>query len=148
KADLLLAKEQFELRNLDGSFLNWTTDELPFADDSFDLIYSTSVLSQTNAPSALMEEISRILRPGGQLALLAARRNSIQYWGVYFFRHGLVNGLLTQFSMAEILSRSSKTTPYTKEQLCDLAASFGDFRLKKLKGDILILAGTAKVADA
>jgi SAM-dependent methyltransferase len=38
---------------------------VPFADDSFDIIYSSNVLEHVEQLDALMDEIKRVLRPGG-----------------------------------------------------------------------------------
>ncbi len=38
---------------------------IPFADDSFDIIYSSNVLEHVEQLDALMDEMQRVLRPGG-----------------------------------------------------------------------------------
>lgn len=42
---------------------------LPFADDRFDRVYSAHSLEHTSNPAFVMEEIHRVLRPGGTLFL-------------------------------------------------------------------------------
>jgi SAM-dependent methyltransferase len=44
-------------------------DDLPFADDSFDLVVSFSALQHAGQPERALEEMGRVLRPGGVLAL-------------------------------------------------------------------------------
>jgi SAM-dependent methyltransferase len=40
-------------------------EALPFADASFDIVYSTNVLEHTNEPARVLAESLRVLRPGG-----------------------------------------------------------------------------------
>jgi SAM-dependent methyltransferase len=45
-------------------------ERLPFPDGSFDTVVSTLVLCTVDAPDIALQEIARVLRPGGQLLFL------------------------------------------------------------------------------
>ena len=45
-------------------------EQLPFADGSIDTVVSTLVLCTVDAPDVALREISRVLRPGGQLLFI------------------------------------------------------------------------------
>jgi ubiquinone/menaquinone biosynthesis C-methylase UbiE len=45
-------------------------EKLPFEDDSFDTVVSTLVLCTVDEPRQAIDEIARVLRPGGQLLFL------------------------------------------------------------------------------
>jgi ubiquinone/menaquinone biosynthesis C-methylase UbiE len=45
-------------------------EQLPFEDDSFDTVVSTLVLCTVDDPRDVIDEIARVLRPGGQLLFL------------------------------------------------------------------------------
>ena len=45
-------------------------ESLPFEDDSFDTVVSTLVLCTVNDPRRAIDEIARVLRPGGRLLFL------------------------------------------------------------------------------
>ncbi len=51
--------------------------ELPFADDSFDLVVCVEVLEHLFAPQEAAREIHRVLRPGGRLVASAP---NVAYW--------------------------------------------------------------------
>lgn len=55
----------FRAGNLDGSVARAIGERLPFADSSFDVVYSRQVLHHVRQPSQLCQEVRRVLRPGG-----------------------------------------------------------------------------------
>ena len=67
----LLAKvaEKCETERIIGSVL-----QMPFEDNSFDIIVSTEVIEHTPAPYNAVSELYRVLRPGGILALTVPNR--------------------------------------------------------------------------
>jgi SAM-dependent methyltransferase len=67
---------------------------LPFADARFDIVLSCGVLEHVQQPEASLDEIHRVLRPGGRLLIyklpnrlsyleLIARRAGLYYHGAY-----------------------------------------------------------------
>ena len=59
---------------------------LPFADASFDVVYSFKVLAHVAAIDAALAEMRRVTRPGGHLVFDAYNRDSLRYlikraWG-------------------------------------------------------------------
>jgi ubiquinone/menaquinone biosynthesis C-methylase UbiE len=48
------------------------TQPLPFADDTFDLVASLNLLQEVSAPTLVLEEVYRILKPGGSFRGAAA----------------------------------------------------------------------------
>jgi ubiquinone/menaquinone biosynthesis C-methylase UbiE len=53
-------------------------EQLPFEDDSFDTVVSTLVLCTVDDPRQAIDEIARVLRPGGQLLFLEHVRSDSQ----------------------------------------------------------------------
>jgi len=45
-------------------------DQLPFPDDRFDTVVCTLVLCTVSAPAAVLDEVGRVLRPGGRFLFL------------------------------------------------------------------------------
>lgn len=66
-----------------GRFVAFDGIELPFADGTFDLIYSNQVLEHVRHPERLLEEVQRILKPGA--AFVGGTSNlepyhALSYW--------------------------------------------------------------------
>src|SRR6516164_11464374 len=58
-------------------------EELPFADGSVDTVVSTFVLCTVEAPDLALREITRVLRPDGQLLFIEHVRSespTLAYW--------------------------------------------------------------------
>jgi ubiquinone/menaquinone biosynthesis C-methylase UbiE len=76
-----LAKERFNLFNVAGKFEVANAEEsLPFPDDSFDHVYSFGVIHHSPVPERIVQEIYRVLRPGGTLTVMLYNRSSINYY--------------------------------------------------------------------
>jgi len=63
---IALARTNFEQQGLQGDFRVADGEQLPFADDGFDLVYAHGVVQYTANPGRLVQECRRVLRPGGQ----------------------------------------------------------------------------------
>ncbi|MFK7803670.1 MAG: class I SAM-dependent methyltransferase [Anaerolineae bacterium] len=60
-----LARENFAHRNLSGEFQVMNGEAMDFADDSFDAVYCHTVLMYTPNIEKMIQEIHRVLKPGG-----------------------------------------------------------------------------------
>jgi len=61
-----LARANFEQQGLRGELQVANGEELPFPDDSFDLVYAHGVVQYTADPKRLVDECHRVLKPGGE----------------------------------------------------------------------------------
>jgi ubiquinone/menaquinone biosynthesis C-methylase UbiE len=127
------AKENFRLRGLSGRFVHHDAESLPFDDNEFDLVYSNGVIHHSPNTGAMVEEIYRVLRPGGRAIVMVYAENSLHYWKVVIGRLGLVEGMLDRWSPGEIMSRHIELTAndarplvkvYTPERLRRLFRRF------------------------
>ena len=64
-----LARANFAQQGLEGDFRVADGEQLPFPDDTFDLVYAHGVVQYTANPRRLVEECRRVLKPGGQADL-------------------------------------------------------------------------------
>jgi SAM-dependent methyltransferase len=74
-----LARRRFELFNLPGTFRTADAENLDFADESFDLVYSHGVLHHTPDTERAVREVHRVLRPKGRAVVMLYHRDSYNY---------------------------------------------------------------------
>jgi len=74
-----LARRRFELFGLSGKFQTADAENLDFADESFDLVYSHGVLHHTPDTAKAVKEVHRVLRPGGRAMVMLYHRGSYNY---------------------------------------------------------------------
>jgi ubiquinone/menaquinone biosynthesis C-methylase UbiE len=66
----LLRRARHSSRHTTARFRYATTDDLPFADGSFDLTYATGVMYWVEHLDATLREVVRVTRPGGRVAFM------------------------------------------------------------------------------
>ena len=59
------ARENYQRRGLKGKFIRGDAFNLPFIDNTFDLVLSTGLLEHYDDPSRIVREMVRVLKPGG-----------------------------------------------------------------------------------
>ena len=79
EAAVELARKRFEISSLPGKFQTADAENLEFAGDSFDLVYSHGVLHHTPDTAGAIREIHRVLRPGGRAVVMLYHRDSYNY---------------------------------------------------------------------
>ncbi|MCU1385402.1 MAG: methyltransferase protein [Acidobacteria bacterium] len=136
---LELAKENFRLRGLPGEFVLHDAESLVFGDSTFDLVYSNGVLHHTPNTRQVVEEIYRVLKPGGRAIIMMYAENSLHYWRNLVWAIGLKSGELMRCSMGDIMSRSVERSDnaaarplvkvYTARRLRNLFRGFTDLEV-------------------
>lgn len=87
---------------------------LPFMDDSFDLVFANLLLPWIDAPATVLEEVARVLRPGGVFAFATLGPDSLlqlgRAWaGIDSGPH--VNRFLDMHDVGDALVRSGLGAP-------------------------------------
>ena len=88
-----------------GDFAISDGENLPFADESFDVVYSNGVLHHTPDTAGAVREVHRVVRPGGQAKVMLYHRGSAAFWGDIILRHGVLHGELLKHSPEDIMSK-------------------------------------------
>jgi SAM-dependent methyltransferase len=79
EAAVSLARRNFELQNLPGEFRTADAENLDFAADTFDLVYSHGVLHHTPDTARAIQEVHRVLKPSGRAVVMLYHRDSYNY---------------------------------------------------------------------
>jgi 2-polyprenyl-3-methyl-5-hydroxy-6-metoxy-1,4-benzoquinol methylase len=74
-----LARTRFEIDGLDGEHEHGSATDLPYDDESFDLVYSHGVLHHIVDTERAVSEVHRVLRPGGTALVMLYHRRSLNY---------------------------------------------------------------------
>jgi SAM-dependent methyltransferase len=119
-----LARRRLEDSGLVGDIREADAEQLPFADASFDLVYSWGVLHHTPDTARAIREAARVLRPDGEARLMLYNSRSFFAAGVWA-RHALRarRPASLRRSLAEGLE-SPGTKAYTRAELAELLAPF------------------------
>jgi SAM-dependent methyltransferase len=128
-----LVRQRLALEGLSAELRTADAEALPFADASFDVVYSWGVLHHTPNPPRAIAEAIRVLRPGGRLCVMLYARHSWVSYG-FWVRHALLAGRPWR-SLSEVLARhmeSEGTKAYTKRELRPLFTGLSDLRLDKV----------------
>jgi len=111
-------------------------EQLPFASETFDVVYSNGVLHHTPDTAAAIREVHRVLRPGGAAKVMLYHRHSLNYWFEIILRRGLLGGeFLKGRSAEEIMSRVIEFSDhdarplvkvYSRNEACALFSEFSE----------------------
>ena len=74
-----LVQSRFDFENLPGNLQTADAENLPFVDNTFDLIYSHGVLHHTPDTQKAINEAHRVLKPGGTAMVMLYHKNSYNY---------------------------------------------------------------------
>lgn len=77
---LSLARTRAAEAGHDARFVAGSITDLPFDDASFDLCYSMGVIHHVPQTKRIVDEMHRVLRPGGQALVMVYHRNSLNFW--------------------------------------------------------------------
>ena len=102
----MLRVAQHKLGNTSARLVRGDAQTLPYASDSFDVVYSFKVLAHLPHIDWALAEIRRVLRPAGIAVLEFYNRHSIRhllYRGGYFHRWHSPNEVRQQLEAARLL---------------------------------------------
>jgi len=76
----LLVQRNFELRGLHGVFLHGNPTALPVESASIDVVCLNTLLQPDSDPLAVVEEVYRVLKPGGKVLAVSRAFYDVDYW--------------------------------------------------------------------
>ena len=133
-------RRRFSLAGLRSTLLVADAEELPFPDASFDLVYSWGVLHHSPNPQRAVDEIYRVLRPGGELKVMIYHKYSIVGF-MLWFRYAFLK-MKAHTSLDEVYAHyleSPGTKAYTIADARQMFTKFSDLSLRLFlsPGDLL-----------
>jgi SAM-dependent methyltransferase len=144
-----LCRRRFELMNLEGNFTVASAEALPFEDETFDCVCSIGVVHHTPDTEKALDEIHRVLKPGGRVILMVYHRNS----ALYQFKFRLER-LLTGKSMQQLVNEvdgigNPKGDVYSRAEFARLLDRYDDVDMfvGLLQGWMLAPRFTARIPD-
>jgi SAM-dependent methyltransferase len=83
-------KRRFGLNGLSGNIVQMDAERMQFADASFDFIWSWGVIHHSSDTARVLQEMRRVLRPGGRAVVMIYHRG----WWNYYFVGAVLRGVL------------------------------------------------------
>jgi len=75
-----LIRRNFELRGLGGRFVHSPPASLPLEGASIDVACLSSLLHEVADPQPVIQEVYRVLKPGGKVLAVTSARHDIDFW--------------------------------------------------------------------
>lgn len=90
-------KEYAKYRNLDISVSEMSAEELKFQNDTFDFVLGWGFIMHTENPEIALNELIRVVKPGGKIVVYFYYKHSVSYWWNIFFLRGVLMGYLIKY---------------------------------------------------
>jgi len=134
------AQRRLGLFGLTSALMSGDAEKMPFADAAFDIVYSWGVIHHSPDTSAAVDEIRRVLRPGGVAKIMIYHRWSLVGY-MLWVRYALL-GLRPWMTLTDIYARyleSPGTKAYSVSGARRLFAAFSEVEIQTLltHGDLL-----------
>jgi 2-polyprenyl-3-methyl-5-hydroxy-6-metoxy-1,4-benzoquinol methylase len=130
---VMATRRRFELKGLNGNVNQADAECIPFADASFDFVWSWGVIHHSARTARIVREIRRVLKPDGGCRVMVYNRSGAIVPITYIKNHLLTGRFLRQdFDVTLLASVDGFSARfYTADQFADLfRAFFSDVRIR------------------
>ncbi len=122
-SQLDLIRRNFQLRGLEGRFYHALPTTLPLENSSIDVACISGLLQQVSNPEVVIQEVFRVLKPGGKVIALTLAKYDVDYFHrIFFFWHRWIWGKR---------QRPEKGTRFSGRRLTKLFRQFEEHRIHK-----------------
>lgn len=138
-------RQRFRIFKLQGDMMEADGRHLPFPNDAFDYVYSWGVLHHSPEIEQSIEEVYRVLRPGGTCGVMLYHRDSFLYRYTIEYLEGWLHlegrfldplGLASRYGDGSRAEGNPHTWPVTKREALRLFGRFQDVSVKALGTDL------------
>jgi 2-polyprenyl-3-methyl-5-hydroxy-6-metoxy-1,4-benzoquinol methylase len=119
-------RRRFELKGLKGNIQQADAEKLPFADQTFDFVWSWGVIHHSSRTARIVREISRVLKAQGSCRIMVYNRSGANVMLTWFQHHLLKGKFLKQKFDTTLLASTDgfHARFYTDDQFADLFRAF------------------------
>ena len=126
---IYMTKKRFEIFEQIGNIKQMDAEKMEFADDSMDAVVSWGVIHHSGNMVGIIDEIYRVLKPGGSAYIMVYNKNSLRYKVYVRFWLGIMKLKYLTNSTDEIAG--SITDGYiarhlTKKEMVEMTSSFSE----------------------
>jgi ubiquinone/menaquinone biosynthesis C-methylase UbiE len=114
-------------------------ENLPFRDDSFDIVYSNGVLHHSENTDTCIAEVRRVLKPGGKAVIMLYSRHSTTYW-LNVVPRAIVTGEMFRRPEAEWIGRLTEGKPKHGDTKNPYTRVYSERELRHLFRDFKVLS--------
>jgi ubiquinone/menaquinone biosynthesis C-methylase UbiE len=138
QASLQMAQRRCELAGLEYDLRLADAERLPFAANTFDIVYSYGVMHHSPDPAQCLREAQRVLKPGGVLRVMLYHHPSLTGL-MLWLRYGLFRGKSIRESVYSYLE-SPGTKSFTGNEVSKLLVDFDEVEMRQVfsPGDLLL----------
>lgn len=139
-------RRRFEIFGHSGEIREADAARLPFADDTFDYVYSWGVLHHSPGLADSLAELRRVMKPGARLGVMLYNRESLLYRFLIRWQEGYVNlerhwldepGLASRYTDGERREGNPHTWPVTQHEIRnELFKPFDNVEVRVLGTDV------------
>ncbi len=143
-ASIEKARRRCELAGYRPELRVGDAENLPFPDNSFDIVYSYGVMHHSPNTQQCVREAWRVLKPGGRARIMVYHHPSLTGL-MLWLRYGFLRGKSLRQSVYDHLE-SPGTKTYSRGEAASLMDGFGDVRMRLVfsPGDLLLHQPSAR----
>lgn len=144
-------RARLEQERLEPRLVNGDAERLPFRDGSFDVVYSLGVIHHSPDTARIVDEIHRVLKPGGRCWLAVYHKHSLFFWWSVFLVDWVYGGGYQREGLQQRLSRIEHPNDnpdmvirlFKRSEFADLFARFSqvDSRIEHLRREDVTYLG-------
>jgi ubiquinone/menaquinone biosynthesis C-methylase UbiE len=130
-------------------FRQGNASRMPFPDDSFDFLICSAAFKNFTEPQRALEEMHRVLKPGGQALIVDLRRDATMddiNQAINGMKVGPVNGMITKLTFRYMLLKRAYTKCDFEQMIARTKFQASDIREDLFKLEIILSKQPAKLA--